>query len=63
MNARVWELKDCSEAAEVLLSKPSRAPRWIALGLASLLAAMGGWAHWTEVDLVVRAPGRVRPIT
>jgi hypothetical protein len=59
----IYELKDCSEVAEVLQAKPSRAFRVILATLVILFGSAGGWAHMTKVDLVVRAQGRVRPVT
>lgn len=59
----IYELKDCGEAADILLRRPSNALRMVMAALIALLSGAIGWAHVTDVNLVVRAPGRVRPVT
>ena len=59
----IYELKDCGEAADILLHRPSNALRILMGTLIALLSGAFGWAHVTEVNLVVRAQGRVRPVT
>jgi multidrug resistance efflux pump len=59
----VLDLADCTEFRQSLLARPPRAVHttvWLAV---SLLVAAVGWAALTDADLVVRAPGRVRPIS
>lgn len=63
MSAQILELKDCTEVAEVLLAKPSRGIRFVLITLMLLLVTAAGWAYFTKLSLVVRAPGRVRPVT
>jgi multidrug resistance efflux pump len=59
----VLDLADCTEFRQSLLARPPRAVHgtvWLAV---SLLAAAVGWMALTDADLVVRAPGRVRPVS
>lgn len=63
MSTQLLDLADCNEVAEILLGRPSRSARLLLWLLALLLATAGAWAWVTRVDLVVRAPGRVRPVT
>ena len=62
-NEQILDLADCTEFRQTLLARPPRiAPGTVAL-LALLLGAALVWAALTRADLVVRAAGRVRPVT
>jgi multidrug resistance efflux pump len=56
-------LSECSEFGLALRARPPRVVHGTALLLAVLLGAALLWAGLTEADLVVRAAGRVRPVT
>lgn len=59
---RVYDLADCREYRQTLLAKPPRFVHATVSLLVALLAAAVLWCAVTEADLVVRAPGRVRPM-
>ncbi len=59
---RLYELSDCSEFRQTLLARPPRFVRATVILLVTLVVAAVLWAASTEADLVVRAPGRVRPM-
>jgi multidrug resistance efflux pump len=58
----IRDLADCTEFRQTLEARPPRFVRGSIVLLAVLLGAAVVWAALTEVDLVVRAPGRVRPV-
>jgi multidrug resistance efflux pump len=55
------ELAQCNDFYLTVLASPPRAVHATAWLLATTLAAVFAWSALTEADLVVRAPGRVRP--
>src|SRR5262245_24520404 len=57
------DLAQCGEFRQTLLARPPTIVHGTALLLAALLGAALGWAALTEADLVVRAGGRVRPVS
>lgn len=59
----IQDLADCTEFRQTLHARPPAIVHGTLLGLALLLGSALGWMAWTRADLVVRAPGRVRPIT
>ena len=59
----MWDLADCTEFRQTLQARPPRIVHGTLLLLAALLATALAWAALTQADLVVRAPGRVRPVT
>jgi multidrug resistance efflux pump len=59
----VLDLDDCTEFHQTLLARPPRVVHGTALLLSALLVAGLVWAALTQADLVVRAQGRVRPVT
>src|SRR5262245_49569642 len=59
----VLDLSDCSEFRQTLEARPPRVVHGTAVVLVSLLAVGLTWAALTRADLVVKAPGRVRPVT
>ena len=61
-NTRMLDLKDCTEFRQSLEASPPGIVHGTALLLTALLGAALLWAGLTEADLVVRAPGRVRPL-
>jgi HlyD family secretion protein len=59
----VRDLKDCNLFRQTIQSRPPRLVHGVVLVLAALLAAAALWAAYTRANLVVRAAGRVRPVT
>jgi multidrug efflux pump subunit AcrA (membrane-fusion protein) len=59
----VLDLADCTEFRQTVLARPPRVFHGTFVLCVSLLAAAVAWAALTEADLVVRAPGRVRPVS
>ncbi len=59
---RLYELADCTEYRQTLLARPPRLVRATVVLLVMLVTAAVLWAARTDADLVVRAPGRVRPM-
>src|SRR6185437_14341086 len=57
------DLRDCTEFRQTLLAQPPRFLHGVVLLLAGLLAAALVWAAVVRANLVVRAQGRVRPLT
>ena len=62
-NELMWDLADCTEFRQTLQARPPRIVHGTLLLLAALLATALVWSAVTQADLVVRAPGRVRPVT
>src|SRR5262245_47709467 len=62
-NDLVVDLADCTEFRQTLLARPPRFVRGTAVLLIGLLGTALVWAAVTEADLVVRARGRIRPLT
>jgi multidrug resistance efflux pump len=62
-NARVLDLADCTEFRQTLEARPPRCVHGTVVLLAALLGTAVLWAALTKVDLVVRAGGRVRPVS
>jgi HlyD family secretion protein len=58
----IGSLSECSEFRQTLQSRPPAVVHGSALLLAALLAAAAGWSALGQADLVVRAPGRMRPV-
>jgi multidrug efflux pump subunit AcrA (membrane-fusion protein) len=59
----VADLADCTEFRQALRARPPRAVHGTALVATALVAAGLVWAGSTEADVVVIAPGVVRPVT
>jgi multidrug resistance efflux pump len=59
---QILDLADCTEFRQALLARPPRIVHGTVTLLALLLGAVAAWAALTTADLVVRAPGRVRPV-
>jgi multidrug efflux pump subunit AcrA (membrane-fusion protein) len=57
------DLADCTEFRQLLDRRPPRLAHGTAFLLTGLVAAALAWAALTRADLVVRAPGRVRPVS
>ena len=62
-DALVLDLADCTEFRQTLLARPPKIVHGTAGLLVVLLAAALAWAAATQANLVVRAPGRVRPVS
>ena len=62
-NDFVLDLADCTEFRQALLARPPKIVHGTAGLLVILLGAALAWAAATRANLVVRAPGRVRPVT
>lgn len=59
---RILDLSDCAEFRQTLMAKP---PRILHGTLALLLALIGSaflWSYFSRVDVVVKAPGLIRPL-
>ncbi|MBM3999731.1 MAG: HlyD family efflux transporter periplasmic adaptor subunit [Planctomycetes bacterium] len=63
MTTEITDVRDGREFAILVRSRPPRVVGGTLLLLAGLLVAAVVWSCLTEADLVVRAGGRVRPIT
>jgi multidrug resistance efflux pump len=61
-NDFVLDLADCTEFRQALLARPPRIVHGTAGLLVVLLGMALAWAAATRADLVVRVPGRVRPV-
>jgi HlyD family secretion protein len=61
MPANVINLADCSQFRQTLAARPPRIVHGAVMLLIALLAAAVIWAALVKANLVVRAPGRVRP--
>jgi HlyD family secretion protein len=59
----IRDLKDCNEFRQTLQSRPPRFVHGAVLVLAALLTTALLWAKYTRANLVVRAAGRMRPVT
>lgn len=59
----LMNFSDCAEFDQALHAQPPRIVHGTACLLIALLALALGWAALTKANLVVRAPGRVRPVT
>lgn len=60
---QIFDLADCSEFRETIETRP---PRFVHVSIVLLVTLLGTavlWAALTQADLVVRASGRVRPVT
>ncbi len=58
----IQDLADCTEFRQTLLARPPGIVHGTLVLLVAFLGAALAWSALTEADLVVRAPGRVRPI-
>src|SRR5262249_44898738 len=59
----IRDLRDCNQFRQTVQSKPPRLVHGTVVVLAALLTAAALWAALTRANLVVRAAGRVRPVT
>jgi multidrug resistance efflux pump len=62
-NTHVLDLADCTEYRQTLEARTPRGVHATAGLLVALLGAALAWSALSEANLVVRAPGRVRPTT
>jgi multidrug efflux pump subunit AcrA (membrane-fusion protein) len=62
-NDFVLDLADCTEFRQTLLARPPKIVHGTAGLMVLLLGAALAWAGATRANLVVRAPGRVRPVS
>src|SRR5262245_31164256 len=62
-NAAVLDLADCVEFRQALQARPPKIIHGTELLLIVLLGTALVWSAVTQADLVVRASGRVRPVT
>jgi HlyD family type I secretion membrane fusion protein len=58
----ICDLADCTEFRQTLQCSPPSIVHGTAILLTALLATALVWSAVTQADLVVRAPGRVRPV-
>src|SRR5207245_1104319 len=59
----ILDLADCTEFRQTVQARPPRIVHGTALLLVTLLGSALVWSALTGADLVVRSPGRVRPVT
>ena len=59
----ILDLADCTEFRQTLLARPPKIVHGTAGLLVVLLGVALAWAAATRANLVVRAPGRVRPVS
>jgi multidrug resistance efflux pump len=59
----IFDLADCTTFRQTLLARPPAIVHGTALLLAALVATAVAWSALTQADLVVRARGRVRPVS
>ena len=62
-NDLVLDLADCTEFRQTLLARPPKILHGTAALLVALLGAALAWSATTRANLVVRATGRVRPVS
>ena len=62
-NQLIFDLNDVSEFRQTLEARPPRVVHGTVILLVGLLGAAFAWAALTKADLVVRAAGRVRPVS
>jgi multidrug resistance efflux pump len=62
-NEVILDLADCAEFRQALQARPPRIIHGTALLLIGLLGTALVWSAVTQADLIVRASGRVRPVT
>ena len=62
-NELVLDLADCTEFRQALLARPPKIVHGTAALLLVLLGATLAWSAATRANLVVRAPGRIRPVS
>jgi multidrug resistance efflux pump len=62
-NDLVLDLADCTEFRQALLARPPKILHGTAALLVALLGAALAWSATTRANLVVRATGRVRPVS
>src|SRR4051794_28916516 len=62
-DALVLDIADCTEFRQVVQSQPPKIVHGTAVLLVALLGTALGWSALTRALLVVRAPGRIRPVT
>jgi multidrug resistance efflux pump len=63
MSERIRNLAECSEFRQTLQARPPRIVHGAALLLVALLGAAVVWGASTQAELVVRASGRIRPVS
>jgi multidrug resistance efflux pump len=61
-NDPVLDLADCTTFRQILLARPPQFAHGAVALLTGLLGTALAWSALTPADLVVRAPGRVRPV-
>lgn len=59
----ILDLAQCGELKQTLAARPPRMVHGTATVLTVMLGAAVVWSALTPVDLVVKAPGKVRPKT
>ena len=62
-NDLILDLADCTEFRQTLAARAPRVVHGTAILLILLLAAVFTWMALTRANLVVRATGRVRPVS
>jgi multidrug efflux pump subunit AcrA (membrane-fusion protein) len=57
------DLADCTEFQQLMEKRPPRLVHAATVLVVVLIGSVVAWAALTRADLVVRAPGRIRPVT
>src|SRR5262245_33396403 len=63
LKKEIADLSACSEFRQTIQARPPQIVHGTVVLLTTLLATAVGWAALTNADLVVRAGGRVRPVS
>jgi multidrug efflux pump subunit AcrA (membrane-fusion protein) len=61
-NDFILDLADCTEFRQAIQARPAKIVHGTLVLLVALLGTALSWAATTQADLVIRAPGRVRPV-
>lgn len=61
MTEELLNLEKDGEAAEIILGKPPRFVRFSLYLTIALIVTAIMWAYWSKIDIVISAPGVVRP--
>jgi hypothetical protein len=59
----ILDLRECSEYRQALQARSPAFAHGALIATIALLGSAVTWAALTKADLVVRAPGRARPVT
>lgn len=63
MSHEILDLSQCTDAKRAMVARPPRIVRGTLVTLVALLGSGLVWSATSKTEIVVKAPGRVRPIT